>query len=133
MRISDWSSDVCSSDLIELHGAQGLLVNVTCDESLSLEEYEYISARVSEIASDEADAKIGMSINPNLNGELRVTVVATGLTGSGATAQMPTLAQPNRAGTPRVAQLIRPAEPARYGQSQQIGRESSRERGGRSG
>src|SRR3546814_13936901 len=66
-------------DDIELHGAQGLLVNVTCDESLSLEEYEYISARVSEIASDEADAKIGMSINPNLNGELRVTVVATGL------------------------------------------------------
>src|SRR3546814_2481153 len=48
-------------DDIELHGAQGLLVNVTCDESLSLEEYEYISARVSEIASDEADAKIGRS------------------------------------------------------------------------
>src|SRR3546814_14361826 len=60
-----------------------------------------------------------MSINPNLNGELRVTVVATGLTGSGATAQMPTLAQPNSAGNPRVAQFIRPAEPAMYGQSQQ--------------
>src|SRR3546814_2433858 len=40
-------------DDIELHGAQGLLVNVTCDESLSLEEYEYISARVSEIARSE--------------------------------------------------------------------------------
>src|SRR3546814_7301303 len=71
------------------------------------------------IASDEADAKIGMSINPNLNGELRVTVVAAGLTGSGATAQMLTLAQPNSAGNPRVAQFIRPAEPAMYGQSQQ--------------
>src|SRR3546814_9996779 len=105
MRISDWSSDVCSSDLIELHGAQGLLVNVTCDESLSVEEYEYISARDSEIASDEADAKIGMSINQNLNGELRVTVVATGLTGSGETAQMATLAQPNSAGNPRGAQI----------------------------
>lgn len=106
-------------DDIELHGAQGLLVNVTCDETLLSEEYEYISARVSEIASDEADAKIGMSINPNLNGELRITVVATGLPGSGAALQMPTLAQPNVAGNPRVTQFIRPAEPAMYGQSQQ--------------
>ncbi|NKF22935.1 cell division protein FtsZ [Solimonas marina] len=106
-------------DDIELHGAQGLLVNVTCDESLSLEEYEYISARVSEIASDEADAKIGMSINPNLNGELRVTVVATGLAGSQAAQvipQMPQMAS-HAPANPRVAQFIRPAEPA-YAQPQ---------------
>jgi cell division protein FtsZ len=107
-------------DDIELHGAHGLLVNVTCDETLLNEEYEYISARVSEIASDEADAKIGMSINPNLNGELRVTVVATGLTG-GKAAAMPTMAMPTMPGNPRVAQFIRPAEPALYGQTTQAG------------
>jgi len=106
-------------DDIELHGAHGLLVNVTCDETLLNEEYEYISARVSEIASDEADAKIGMSINPNLNGELRVTVVATGLAG-GKAMPMPTLAAPAAATiNPRVAQFIRPAEPAMYAQPQQ--------------
>ncbi|HET8883145.1 MAG TPA: cell division protein FtsZ [Solimonas sp.] len=104
-------------DDIELHGAQGLLVNVTCDETLLSEEYEYISARVSEIASDEADAKIGMSINPNLNGELRVTVVATGLPGSAA-AHLPMTAAPGVSANPRVAQFIRPAEPAMYGQTQ---------------
>ena len=101
-------------DDIELHGARGLLVNVTCDETLLSEEYEYISQRVGEIASDEADAKVGMSINPNLNGELRVTVVATGLN---ATRQAVVVNQPQlmaagaQVGNPRVAQFIRPAEP----------------------
>ena len=92
-------------DDIELHGARGLLVNVTCDETLLSEEYEYISARVGEIASDEADAKIGMSINPNLNGELRVTVVATGLAGYKSAAVPVVAAAPQN---PRVAQFIRP-------------------------
>lgn len=92
-------------DDIELHGARGLLVNVTCDESLLSEEYEYISARVGEIASEEADAKIGMSINPNLNGELRVTVVATGLSGHHKTAAVPAPAVQQN---PKVAQFIRP-------------------------
>lgn len=73
-------------DDIELHGARGLLVNVTCDDSLTMEEYQLINERVNEIASEEADAKCGMSLNPNLNGELRVTVVATGLHGSRAAA-----------------------------------------------
>lgn len=67
-------------DDIELHGAQGLLVNVSCDESLTMEEWTYINSRVNEIASDEADTKCGMSVDPTLDGTLRVTVVATGLT-----------------------------------------------------
>jgi cell division protein FtsZ len=98
-------------DDIELQGARGLLVNVTCDESLSLEEYEYISARVGEIASEEADAKVGMSINPNLNGELRVTVVATGLNGHKHHAAMPVMGAPQAAQNPRVTQFIRPEMP----------------------
>ncbi len=95
-------------DDIELHGARGLLVNVTCDETLLSEEYEYISARVGEIASDEADAKIGMSINPNLNGELRVTVVATGLAGYKNMAAPATQVAGTAAQNPKVAQFIRP-------------------------
>jgi cell division protein FtsZ len=89
-------------DDIELHGARGLLVNVTCDESLTMEEYQLINERVHEIASDEADAKCGMSVNPGSNGELRVTVVATGLQGSKA------LAQPVVQSHPKVTQFIKP-------------------------
>jgi cell division protein FtsZ len=90
-------------DDIELHGARGLLVNVTCDESLTMEELEYVNSRVAEIASDEADAKCGMSMNPNLDGVLRVTVVATGLPGLKHTAQAVPVAQ-----NPKVAQFVRP-------------------------
>ncbi len=69
-------------DDLELTGARGILVNITCDDSLTIDELELISERVNEISSIEADMKIGTSFDPGLSGELRVTVVATGLEGS---------------------------------------------------
>lgn len=69
-------------DDLELSGARGILVNISCDDSLTLDEHMFINERISEIASDEADMKCGTSFNPNLAGELRVTVVATGLSGA---------------------------------------------------
>ena len=96
-------------DDIELQGARGLLVNVTCDDSLTMDEWEFINQRVAEIASDEADAKCGMAVNPNLSGELRVTVVATGLHGNKPVVQA--VPQPQAASTnPKVAQFIKPIE-----------------------
>jgi cell division protein FtsZ len=69
-------------DDIELIGARGILVNITCDESLTLDELELVNERINEIASPEVDMKCGTSFDPALGGELRVTVVATGLEGS---------------------------------------------------
>lgn len=66
-------------DDLELHGARGILVNITCDDSLTLDELELINERINEIASPEADMKSGTSFDPGLDGEIRVTVVATGL------------------------------------------------------
>jgi len=66
-------------DDIEIRGARGILVNITCDESLTLDEHDYIMQHVGDVASEEADIKCGTSIDPGLNGEIRVTVVATGL------------------------------------------------------
>jgi len=71
-------------DDLELTGARGILVNITCDESLTLDELELVNERINEIASAEVDMKCGTSFDPALNGELRVTVVATGLEGSRA-------------------------------------------------
>lgn len=68
-------------DDLELTGARGILVNITCDDTLTLDELELINERINEIASGEADMKSGTSFDPSLNGELRVTVVATGLDG----------------------------------------------------
>ena len=68
-------------DDLELANASGLLVNITCDDSLEMGEITEIMERVNEIASDDVDTKFGTSLDMNLNGELRVTVVATGLGG----------------------------------------------------
>jgi len=95
-------------DDIELSGARGLLVNVTCDESLEMEEWEYINQRVNDIASDEADAKCGMAFNPDSNGEIWVTVVATGL-GNPRHVEAASAPQAASMHNPKVAPFLRPA------------------------
>ena len=76
-------------DDIEIRGARGILVNITCDETLTLDEHDYIMQHVGDVASEEADIKCGTSIDPSLNGELRVTVVATGLASTRAQEALP--------------------------------------------
>ena len=72
-----------SSPLLEdinLAGAQGVLVNVTCGLDLSIGEFEEVGETVRQYASEDATVVVGTVIDPELqNGELRVTVVATGL------------------------------------------------------
>jgi len=69
-------------DDIELTNAQGILVNVACDHSLKMGEINRIMGRVLDIASEDVDLKFGTSLDETLDGELRVTVVATGLGGA---------------------------------------------------
>ena len=69
-------------DDLELTGARGILVNITSDDSLTLDELELINERINEIASAEVDMKCGTSFDPACGAELRVTVVATGLEGT---------------------------------------------------
>ncbi len=66
-------------DDIEMANAHGLLVNIACDHSLKMSEVSRINDRVNEIASEDVDVKFGTSTDASLNGEMRVTVVATGL------------------------------------------------------
>ncbi len=71
-----------SSPLLEelnLTGAEGILVNVTCDASMGISEFQTVNEIVVEMAADDADVIVGTAIDESLDGELRVTVVATGL------------------------------------------------------
>src|SRR5207244_12073540 len=71
-----------SSPLIEdseTANARGVLINIACDRSLKMKEVQKINQRVMQIASDDVDVKYGTSLDLSLDGELRVTVVATGL------------------------------------------------------
>ncbi len=81
-----------SSPLLEdinLSGAKGMLVNITCGADLGLKEYHDVSELVGEYASDDANVVVGTSIDADLVDEMRVTVVATGLGGHPATRQKP--------------------------------------------
>jgi len=66
---------------INLQGARGILVNITAGENLSLGEFAEVGDTVEEFASDDATVVVGTVIDPTLDDEMRVTVVATGLGG----------------------------------------------------
>ncbi|WP_422101746.1 cell division protein FtsZ [Vreelandella sp.] len=71
---------------IDLHGARGILVNITAGPDLSIGEFNDVGATVQEFASQEATIVVGTSIDMEMSDELRVTVVAAGLDGSKAKA-----------------------------------------------
>ncbi len=66
---------------INLQGARGILVNITGGEDMAIGEFDEVGNVIREFASDDAAVVIGTVIDPDLHDELRVTVVATGLSG----------------------------------------------------
>jgi len=64
---------------VNLQGARGILVNITAGENLSLGEFSEVGDTIEEFASDDATVVVGTVIDPGLENEMRVTVVATGL------------------------------------------------------
>lgn len=64
---------------IDLSGARGVLVNITAGFDLRLDEFETVGNTIRSFASDNATVVIGTSLDPDMNDELRVTVVATGI------------------------------------------------------
>jgi cell division protein FtsZ len=68
---------------IDLHGARGILVNVSAGPDLSIGEFSDVGDIIDEFASEHATVVVGTVIDPDLGDELRVTVVATGLGGIG--------------------------------------------------
>jgi cell division protein FtsZ len=64
---------------IDLAGAKGILVNITAGMSLSIGEFDEVGNTVRDFADEEATVVVGTVIDPELDDELRVTVVATGL------------------------------------------------------
>ena len=71
-----------SSPLLEdinLSGARGILVNITAGMDLSIGEFDEVGSTIKQFASENATVVVGTVIDPELSGEMRVTIVATGL------------------------------------------------------
>ena len=71
-----------SSPLLEdvnLSGARGILVNITAGMDLSIGEFDEVGNTVKQFASENATVVVGTVIDPEMSGDIRVTIVATGL------------------------------------------------------
>ncbi len=74
--------DAISSPLLEdidLSGARGILVNMTAGVDLNIGEFEEMGNVVEEFASENATVVVGTVLDPEMEDELRVTVIATGV------------------------------------------------------
>ena len=69
-----------SSPLLEtsIAGATGVLVSITASEDISLEEVETASNMIYEEAHPDATIIWGAAFDPNLQDEMKVTIIATG-------------------------------------------------------
>ena len=79
-------SAICSPLLedIDLTGAKGVLVNITSNADLTIGEFQKFGDCVAEFTSDNATVVIGNVVDEDIQDEVRVTVVATGIGGTEA-------------------------------------------------
>ncbi|MBX3628914.1 MAG: cell division protein FtsZ [Nitrosomonas sp.] len=76
------AEDAVASPLLEdisLSGARGVLVNITANKSLKMREVHEVMGAIKELTAEDATIIVGTVIDEDMNEDLRVTMVATGL------------------------------------------------------
>lgn len=63
----------------DLNGAKGILVSITSGEDFEIDELNIILDYIQSFASPNAAFKFGTAVNPEWEGKIRVTIVATGI------------------------------------------------------
>ncbi len=66
-------------DDVNLAGANGILVNITAGPDFTMAEFDEVGRTIENFASEDATVVIGTVLDPDMQDEVRVTVVATGL------------------------------------------------------
>jgi len=66
-------------DEISLRGAKGVLINITGAHDLTLFELDEAANRIREEVDPEANIIVGSTLDPDMQGAMRVSVVATGI------------------------------------------------------
>ena len=89
-------------DEISLHGAKGVLINITGGYDLTLFELDEAANIIRDKVDPDANIIVGSTMDPTMEGRIRVSVVATGIDATQRAAAQP----------PVTAQAPRPAAPA---------------------
>ena len=66
-------------DDVNLSGANGILVNITAGPDFTMAEFDEVGRTIEAFASEDATVVIGTVLDPDMQDEVKVTVVATGL------------------------------------------------------
>ncbi len=80
---------------VGIDGALGILINISATNSLTMSEFMEASALIQDKAHEDANIIIGALFDENMGDELRVTVIATGIS---KTEQTETIAELNAVG-----------------------------------
>ncbi|MNT12956.1 Cell division protein FtsZ [compost metagenome] len=64
---------------VDLAGARGILVNITAGMDMTIAEFETVGNAIKAFACESATVVVGTVIDLEMHGELRVTLVATGI------------------------------------------------------
>jgi len=92
-------------DEISLRGAKGVLINVTGGHDLTLFELDEAANRIREEVDPDANIIVGSTLDAEMEGRMRVSVVATGIDATEAERDMPV---PRR----RMSEPLTPEAPA---------------------
>ena len=102
-------------DGVSMNGAKGVIVSITGGEDMRLLEVDEAANHIRELVDPDANIIWGSAFNPDLEGKIRVSVVATGIDADGTAAAAPKVAEQPRFfsfSTPRRAAGAAGAEPA---------------------
>jgi cell division protein FtsZ len=66
-------------DEVSLRGAKGVIINITGGMDITLFEIDEAANHIREMVDPDANVFFGSALNPEMNGRIRVSVVATGI------------------------------------------------------
>ena len=103
-------------DEISLNGAKGVLINITGGYDMTLFELDEAANRIREEVDPDANIIVGSTLDTELGGVMRVSVVATGIDAVDVNTEMPvprrSMSQPLPAKAPEVEQAPAAEAPA---------------------
>ncbi len=76
-------------DGVSMQGAKGVIVSITGGEDMRLMEVDEAANHIRELVDPDANIIWGSAFNENLDGKIRVSVVATGIDSEGSSAAAP--------------------------------------------
>ncbi|MEW6494719.1 MAG: cell division protein FtsZ [Cyanobacteriota bacterium] len=114
-RAREAASQAISSPILEssIDGARGVVLNITGGSDLTLHEVNAAAETVYEVVDPNANIIFGAVIDDKMQGEIRITVIATGFTGEAQSAPsaIKETAYPRRPFTPAPNPPTPPVEP----------------------